>query len=170
MEEASGLAACLPEDADNLLVCMAAKDLSSELTTVARAYNEESVAKLRRAGVEHIISPNQTGGIRMAFSLLRPHVVSFLDCVISDAGIEFRLEQATLPETSKLVGQTLAEAGIPQRTGLIVIGLRRAGRLGPPIFNPGPDTHLEAGDVMIVLGGSEQVQQLRDYAGVKVEL
>lgn len=167
---ASGLAACLADDADNLLVCITARHLNPELTTVARAYNEESVEKLRRAGAEHVISPNQTGGIRMAFSLLRPHVVSFLDCVISDVGIELRLEQAAIPETSHLVGQTLAEARIPQRTGLIILGLRRAGQEGRLIYNPGPETHLNAGDVMIVLGGSQQVQQLREYAAVGVEV
>lgn len=168
VERASGLAACLADDADNLLVCLTARDLNPGIPIVARAYNEESVEKLRRAGAEHVISPNQTGGIRMAFSLLRPHVVNFLDCVISDAGIELRLEQATLPATSHLVGQTLAEARIPQRTGLIVLGVRRAGRGGALIYNPGPETRLEARDVMIVLGGSEQVKQLRDYAEVEV--
>jgi voltage-gated potassium channel len=170
VETAGGLATCLPDDADNLFVAMAARELNPNLTTVARAYNEESVEKLRRAGVEHVISPNKTGGIRMAFSLLRPHVVSFLDCVISDAGIEFRLEQATLPEGSHLVGRTLAEARIPQKTGLVVIGLRRAGQAGTPVFNPGPETRLQAADVMIVLGGSEQVQRLRDYAEVEVDV
>lgn len=167
---ASGLAACLADDADNLLVCITARHLNPELTTVARAYNEESVEKLRRAGAEHVISPNRTGGIRMAFSLLRPHVVSFLDCVVSDVGIELRLEQATIPETSHLAGRTLAEARIPQRTGLIVLGLRRLGHEGRLIYNPGPETRLQTGDVMIVLGESQQVQQLREYAAVGVEI
>jgi len=167
---AGGLAACLAEDADNLLVCLTARDLNPDLPMVARAYNEESIGKLRRAGAEHVISPNQTGGIRMAFTLLRPHVVSFLDCVISDAGIELRLEQATIPKGSHLVGLTLAEAKIPQRTGLIVLGLRRAGTAGPLLYNPGPETRLEAGDVMIVMGGSDKVQQLRDYTEVEVEM
>ena len=106
----------------------------------------------------------------MAFTLLRPHVVSFLDCVISDAGIELRLEQATIPASSHLVGQTLSGAGIPQRTGLIVLGLRRASSAGPPLYNPGPETRLEAGDVMIVMGEPERVQKLRDYAEVEVEI
>lgn len=171
VETARGLAACLADDADNLLVCLTASHLNPRLTTVARAYNEESLDKLRRAGAEHVVSPNQTGGIRMAFSLLRPHVVNFLDCVITDAGgMELRLEQATIPPGSHLVGQTLAEARIPQRTGLIVLGLRRAGSSGPPIYNPGPETHLQESDVMIVMGRSEQVQRLRDYAEVAVEL
>jgi voltage-gated potassium channel len=165
---ARGLAACLAEDADNLLVCLTARDLNRRLPIVARAYHEESVDRLRRAGADHVISPNQTGGVRMAFSLIRPNVVSFLDCVISDAGIELRLEEARIPPGSHLVGRTLAEAKIPQRTGLIVLGLRRAGDQGPPLYNPGPETRLEAGDVMIVLGGSDQVQQLREYVGVEV--
>ena len=171
IDRARGLASCLAEDADNLLVCLTARHLNPRLTTVARAYSEESLDKLRRAGAEHVVSPNQTGGIRMAFSLLRPHVVSFLDCVITDAGgMELRLEQATIPSGSHLVGHTLAEARIPQRTGLIVLGLRRAGSGGPPIYNPGPETRLEESDVMIVLGRSEQVQRLRDYAEVAVQL
>ena len=127
---------------------------------VARAYNEDSIGKLRRAGAEHVVSPNQTGGIRMAFTLLRPHVVSFLDCLISDAGIELRLEQATIPASSHLVGQTLSDARIPQRTGAA----------GPPLYNPGPETRLEAGDVMIVMGEPERVQKLRDYAEFEVEI
>ncbi len=170
VERAKGLAACLAEDADNLLVCITARHLKPSLNTVSRAYNEESVPKLRRAGAEHVVSPNVTGGIRMAYSLLRPHVVSFLDCVISDAGIELRLEQAAISGNSPLVGQSLAEARIPQRTGLIVLGLRRASQTGPPIYNPGPETRLGAGDVMIVLARSEQVEQLRQYAGGEVQL
>jgi voltage-gated potassium channel len=169
-QAAGGLAACLAEDADNLLVCLTAGDLNNNLPMVARAYNEESIQKLRRAGADHVVSPNQTGGIRMAFTLLRPHVVSFLDCVISDAGIELRLEQATLPASSHLVGQTLSDARIPQRTGLIVLGLRRACADGPPIYNPGPETCLEAGDVMIVMGEPKRVQKLKDYAEVEVEI
>lgn len=169
VEKARGLAACLADDADNLLVCITARDLNHELNVVARAYNEESVEKLHRAGADHVVSPNITGGIRMAFSLLRPHVVSFLDCVITDAGIELRLEQAEIPANSPLVGQTLAEARIPQRTGLVVLALRRAGQ-PTPTYNPGPETRLQTGDVMIVLGGSAQTQKLREYAGGAVKL
>ncbi len=169
VEQARGLAACLQDDADNLLVCITARDLNPKVNAVARAYNEESIEKLRRVGAEHVVSPNHTGGIRMAFSLLRPDVVNFLDCVISDAGIELRLEQATVPPGSHLIDRSLAEAGIPQRTGLIVIGLRRHGQKGPPIYNPGPETQLRQGDVMIVLGGSEQVRALREYADLEVQ-
>ncbi|NIN72621.1 MAG: potassium channel protein [Gemmatimonadetes bacterium] len=170
IQKARGLAACLADDAENILVCMTARHLNPELTMVARAYSEESLEKLRRAGAARVVSPNVTGGVRMAFSLLRPHVVDFLECAISGAGIELRLEQAAIPGGSHFVGQSLAELRIPQRTGLIVLSLQRARGKGPPIYNPGPETRLEAGDVMIVMGSSEQIQQLREYAGKEMEL
>jgi voltage-gated potassium channel len=170
IQKARGLAACLAADADNILVCMTARHLNPELTMVARAYSEESLEKLRRVGAVRVVSPNVTGGVRMAFSLLRPHVVDFLECAISGAGIELRLEQAAIPRGSHFVGQSLAELKIPQRTGLIVLSLQRVQEKAPPIYNPGPETRLEAGDVMIVMGSAEQIQQLREYAGKEMEL
>jgi len=65
-------------------------------------------------------------------------------------------------ERSPVAGQTLMEARIPQRTGLIVIALRkRADARQAFVFNPVGDTKLEAGDEVIVLGKEEQVSALR---------
>lgn len=170
IDKARGLAACLAADADNILVCITARHLKPDLMMVARAYNEESLEKLRRVGAVRVVSPNVTGGVRMAYSLLRPHVVEFLECAISSAGIEVRLEQAAIPPGSHFAGQSLAELRIPQRTGLIVLALQRPTAGTPPIYNPGPETQLEAGDTMIVMGSSEQIDQLREYAGKEMEL
>jgi len=100
----------------------------------------------------------------MASTLLRPHVVSFLDSAIMGPKMDLRLEEATIPEGSPLHGVKLADAGIPQKTGLVVIALQRGGDVGSQIYNPGPDTTLEQKDVMIVLGREGQVQALRDLA------
>jgi voltage-gated potassium channel len=159
---AAGLASCLTEDADNLLLVMTARGMNPEITIVARAKDEESVDKLRRAGADHVISPEVTGGIRMAATLLRPTVVSFLDVATTGHDIDLRLEEAPVPPGSALAGKTLAEARIPQRTGLIVLALRPATG-GAYRYNPGPESRLEAGDVMIVLGNTEQLQRLRTY-------
>lgn len=118
---------------------------------------------MRRAGADHVISPNITGGVRMAAMLLRPSVVSFLDTVTHEGELSLRLEQAQIQENTQLVGKTLAEAQIPQKTGLVVLALRPAGGDRPARYNPGPETRLEAGDVMIVLGQPEQVDRLREY-------
>jgi voltage-gated potassium channel len=156
VETAKGLAACLADDGDNLLVCLTARHLNPGLTTVARAFDEESIA------------PTLTGGIRMASTLLRPHVVSFLDSATVGPGIDLRLEEMALPPGSPLAGRTLADVRIPQTTGLIVIAVQRHGQ-GGQTYNPGPRTVLSEGDVMIVLGQEDQVRKLRRYAAHGLE-
>lgn len=163
VDAARGLAACLADDADNLLVCLTARDLNPGIATVARAHDEESMDRLRRAGADHVISPTLTGGIRMASTLLRPHVVSFLDSAVVGRDLDLRLEEATIPPGSPLTGRSLAEVGIPRRTGLVVIALQGHGADTEQVYNPGPETRLAEGDVMIVLGKPDQIERLREY-------
>ncbi len=167
IERARGLVACLSADTDNLFVCLSARDLEPDLTIVARAYEEETLDKLYRAGATHVVSPNLSGAIRMASMLVRPSVVSFLDIATRSSNLALRMEQTAIPEGSRLAGRTLAEARIPQETGLIVIGMRRNGD-GPEgqfVFNPLADTRIASGDELIVLGRTEQIQQLREHLG-----
>jgi voltage-gated potassium channel len=161
---ARGLAACLDQDGENLLLCLTAHHLKPELNVVARANEEESVDKLLRAGADHVISPIATGGIRMASMLLRPSVVSFLDVATTAGGeMTLRLEETVIPLQSKLVGKTLADARIPQRTGLVVLALRRGRGAADLVYNPGPETRLEPHNVLITLGREDQIRGLRSY-------
>lgn len=187
IEAARGLVACLSSDTDNLFVCLSARDLQPELTIVARAYDEQTMQKLYVAGADHVVSPNVTGGVRMASVLLRPNVVSFLDVMARGEGLALRLEQVDITPDSPLAGLSLAEARIPQRTGLIVIAIRagddalktpgggtRRRRDGTAHqafarsewrYNPGPDESLKPGDALIVLGKPEQIDGLTRLAG-----
>ena len=168
VQKARGLIACLSADTDNLFVCLTARDLRSDLEIVARAYEEETVPKLYRAGANHVVSPNASGAIRMAAFMLRPSVVSFLDVATRSPDLTLRLEQETVTETSPLAGQSLADARIPQNTGLIVIALRKRNPEGAEeaysyVFNPVATTRLDPGDIMIVLGAPEQIRSLRAF-------
>lgn len=169
IETARGLVACLSQDTDNLFVCLSARDLQSKLNIVARAYDEQTMQKLYVAGADHVVSPNVTGGVRMASVLLRPNVVSFLDVVARGEGLALRLEQIDVTAESPLAGQSLAEAQIPQRTGLIVIAIRTgaAREQEEPVwrYNPGPEQALRVGDTLIVLGKPEQIDELASLAG-----
>ena len=100
--------------------------------------------------------------------LLRPTVVSFLDVVARGEGLALRLEQVNVTENSPLADKSLAEAKIPQRTGLIVIAIRAGGRHDGSEwrYNPGPDESLRVGDSLIVLGKPEQIDDLASLAGV----
>jgi voltage-gated potassium channel len=168
VEKARGLITCLSADTDNLFVCLTARDLRSDLEIVARAYEEETVPKLYRAGANHVVSPNASGAIRMASFMLRPSVVSFLDVATRSPDLTLRLEQETVAASSTVAGRTLMDAKIPQNTGLIVIALRKKNPEGSEepysyVFNPVATTRLDPGDVMIVLGAPDQIRKLREF-------
>ncbi len=165
IHRARGLVASLSQDTDNLFVCLSARDLNPELAIVARASQEETRDKLFRAGATHVVSPEISGGIRMASMLLRPTVVSFLEVATRSSDHALRVEQMRVNEGDAVAGTTLEEARIPQETGLIVIALRRGGEGGDFQFNPVPSTRIEAGDELVVLGEPRQVNRLREYIG-----
>lgn len=163
VRRARGLITALSADTDNLFVCLSARALSPSLTIVARALDEEAMGKLYRAGADHCVSPNITGGVRMASMLLRPQVVSFLDVVMGEEELALRLEEVAVPGSSPLAGQTLAEARIPQKTGLIIIALYHRTEAGERrlVYNPGSGERVLGGDTLIALGEPDRIDQLR---------
>ena len=101
----------------------------------------------------------------MALILLRPEVVSFLDIVTRSEGLSLRFEQPVVQADSQLAGRTLIDARIPQKTGLIVIAVRKQiDQTREFVFNPAADTGLDIGDEMIVLEQPDQVDRLRNLA------
>ena len=164
--QAKGLISCLSADTDNLFVCLSARDLAARVTIVARAYEEETIDKMYRAGADHVVSPNVSSALRMASVLLRPSAVSFIDIATRSTDLALRMEQATVSARSMVSGGTLAEAKIPERTGLIVIAIRKQHSGNPEfVFNPSAFTRLDPGDEVIVLGKEEQIADLRAYVG-----
>ena len=164
--KARGLITCLSADADNLYVCLSARDLAARPTIVARAYEEESIDKLYRAGADQVVSPNVSSAIRMASVLLRPSVVSFIDIATRSPDLKLRMEQTQVREGSSIAGKTLEEARIPQQTGLIVIAIGKHTDAGLDfVFNPSRDTRIDSGDDVIVLGDPNQIDRLRTYVG-----
>ncbi len=164
IENASGLVSCLCLDTDNLFVCLSARHLNADLVVVARAEGESATAKMRRAGADHVVSPNVTGAIWIASVLARPSVAPLLGDATPGAHFSRHMEQVAVGAESKLAGSTLAEAQIPGKTGMVVVAVCRAGaEPGATMFNPGAATRIEAGDDLVVFGAEEQIRALRDY-------
>src|SRR5215471_6597791 len=122
VERARGLAACLPNDADNLYVVLTARDLNPGLHIVARAAEEQAEAKLIRAGANHVVAPTIIGGHRMAIALAKPAVSEFMDSITANQlGLEF--EQVEIGAKSSLLGQELRSMPIRADLDLVIISL-----------------------------------------------
>ena len=94
----------------------------------------------------------------MAAFALQPHVAEFLDVVMHDGSLEFRLEEVPLPQGSPLAGKSLRETHIRDSTGALVLALRD--RDGSFQTNPTPETVLAAGQILIAIGTEAQLEAL----------
>ncbi len=163
IEQAKGLIAGLGDDKDNVFIVLSARALNADLRIVARANEEENQEKLRKAGANELVSPNAIGGLRIASLMIRPRVVAFIDEMIRVTDQTLRFDEVEVADVQGLAGKTLAQSHIGRRTGLLVVAIR--GHDGALQFNPGGRTVLNRGDVLIVLGTSEQVAKLHDITG-----
>jgi voltage-gated potassium channel len=162
IERARVLVTTLTTDADNLFVTLTARSRRPDLFIVARARIESSEAKLAQAGANRVVNPQGIGGARMAAFVLHPHVAEFLDIVMHDGSLEFRLEEVSVPKGSPLAGRSLREAHIRDSTGALILALRDAD--GEFTTNPPPETVLEAGQILIAIGTEVQLKALADAA------
>lgn len=91
---------------------------------MSRAIDKGSPEKLKKAGANNTISPNEIGGSRMASLMLRPTVISFLDIITHAGEVVLDLEEVVIYKGSSLTNKTLREAKIPEKTGLIVLAIK----------------------------------------------
>jgi voltage-gated potassium channel len=150
IERARGLVAALATDADNLFVLLSAKGLNPGIYVATRAAEEGAEAKMRRAGADAVFAPYAITGHRLAQSLLRPHVVQFLDFTTKDVGEDIAIEQVRVSGASEMVSKTIKEMQLRKEVGVIVMAIRRES--GEMVFNPPADTAVQGGDYLIVMG------------------
>jgi voltage-gated potassium channel len=160
IDVAAGLVSAIASDAENVYVTLSAKVLNPSLHIAVRASDEQAEEKLQRAGATTVLTPYSYIGSRLAQSLLRPHVASFLD-VASTFGktdLDLEIEQLPVAAGSTLAAKTLQEAQLGRRYGVIVLAVRR--KSGDMLFNPQADVRLEDGDVLIAMGERQKLRQL----------
>ncbi len=152
---ASGLAAVLSTDADNLYVVISANMDNKPMAIVARAAEESAHRRLRKAGARHVINPYQAGAVRMARLLVHPGIESLLK-IVDGHHADLELAEFPIPAGGPLEGQTISESSLPER-GLTVISIHRSnGERQMPV---GGGDQLHAGDSILVVGRQDAVQQ-----------
>lgn len=160
---ARGLIAAVGSDAENVYTVLSARVLRPDLFIVGRAATEDAGVKMKRAGADRVVSPYEIGGMQIAQTALRPAVVDFVELATSSDSLELAMEQISIGDRSSLVNQSILDANLRQRFGVIVVGIQRHDKR--MAFNPEPDTIIGAGDKLVVLGRPESLKQLETEAG-----
>jgi voltage-gated potassium channel len=148
IERARSIIACADSDANNVFITLTARELRGDIAIVARAANEDTEKKLKRAGADRVISPYKSSGTEMARLALHPQLSG-----VVDVDGEYRMEEIVVDERCEAVGQTLDDI----RGGSMIVGLRRG-----PDFQPQPpaETMLKPGDVIVAMGTPRTLERL----------
>ena len=163
VKRAKGLAVVLASDAENVFTTLSVKVLNPDLFVVARAIEEETETKLKRAGADRIVKPYEIGAARMANLLLRPGVADFIDLVASDKGIDLNFEEIVVGSHSALHEKTIAEAKLLQSLNIMLVGIFREN--GVFSYNPPSTMEIKKGDRLIAIGQSEALTSLNALCG-----
>jgi voltage-gated potassium channel len=163
---AKGLAACLPDDADNVYAVLTARDLNHKLHIVARAVEEQAEPKLIKAGANRVVAPTITGSHRMAQALMRPAVADFMDSIAAE-NLDLGFEQIEVGHGSAYAGKRLRYTNILSELNVVIVAIRR--HKGNMTFNPSGDAILDAGDILIAIGRAESLIRMSELAGTARE-
>lgn len=160
---ARGLFLSLPTDEENLFVTISARNLAPKLRIVAKGIEVNADKKIAKAGADIVISPTFIGGMRMVSEMVRPAATTFLDMMLRDREKVFRVEEMTVRPGAALIGKSVDEARLAEKTGALLVALRREGSADYE-FNPPRERRIQAGDVLILIARPDMITALGKIA------
>jgi len=142
--KAAGVFAVTGDDSKNLVVSLSTKQLNPAARVVARVHDRRNVDKTRRAGADEIVSPDFTGGLRIASAMLRPHAVNLMDMMLHTAD-NLRVEEVLVPRGT---AATTVDA-LGRRREWLLVAIRDAQSQWN--FNPSGDARIVPGDTIVAI-------------------
>jgi voltage-gated potassium channel len=142
--DAAGVFAVTGDDSRNLMIILTARQLNPNVRVVARCHEIRNVAKMKKAGADVVISPDFAGGMRIASSMIRPHVVTFLDEMLRSEH-KVRLEEVAI--TAQQHRLSIGEIK-QQCPNCVILSVRNQQDF---IFNPADQLILQPGQTLIAM-------------------
>ncbi len=160
---AKALVASLHDDRDNLFVVLSARAMNEKLRIVSKADDVPTASKLKRAGANDVVLPALIGGMRIASQIVRPTVVQFLDEMLRDKQLRYRIEEVQVPAGSVLANKTIGDLAAAKLADALVMAVRDAS--GKTFYNPPPEQVIGPNAWLIVLARMDEVLKFRKALG-----
>ncbi len=165
IERARSVASVLSDDAANVFLTLTARELNATVQIIARAENPATEKKLLRSGASRVVMPTAIGATKIASLIARPAAEELL---MQDVGrqvlndeleqLGLKLQEHVIGKTSRLIGQKIGRIESGSHGGYLIIAVHRFD--GTMLREPPPETILQMGDTMMVLGHPAQMETL----------
>lgn len=133
----------------SILTAMLSKELGAK-RVVAKAADDLHAKLLIKAGADQVVQPERDSGVRLARSIAVDSVLDYF-ALTDDVSInELRLPYSW-------AGKSLVQLGIRTRYGVSVIAIKRGEKM---IVAIDPNSALEQGDVLVLLGSNHELEKL----------
>ena len=143
-------------DETNASIILSAKQAAPDLRVISLIEDPTVADYHEYAGADRIVSPRRLLGESIA-SKASTTVTTELGGTI-EIGEDFEIAELLVQQGSPLVGQSIAESRIRERTGANVIGAWFSGRFASP---PAPDDVIDAHTALLVAGHDEQLEAMK---------
>ncbi|MFC7071004.1 potassium channel family protein [Halobaculum lipolyticum] len=145
------------DDETNASVVLSARECSEELRVVSLVENEDVADYHRYAGADRVISPRRLLGESLGAKATASVADELGDGV--EIGEDFQIAELLVHHGSPLVGETVAESGIGERTGANVLGAWADGEFESP---PRPERVIDEHTVLLVVGNETELEALKE--------
>jgi len=186
LRNAKALVISVPEEAAAEMIVAAAHHANPGLPIIARAGAEDGISRLAELGATFVIHPELEGGLEMvrhtllelgfprrevdgyAEEVRRKHyeilaennnAQPLLKNILRAVG-EIEISWLEISNESPIIGRTLAESNLRERTGASVVALVRNNKLQA---NPKSSLVFLAGDRLGVIGEGSQINKLENF-------
>ena len=161
IDKASGVAAVLDTDQDNLFVTMSIKTIFPDIFLISRCAREENQTKLIRAGANKVINPYVSGGHRMAEILIKPQVEDSITVISpKNSKMNLTIDEISLRGVDKYEGITIKASGIRDKFDISVVGMMDDD--GKSIMNPASSEVLSTNQTIILIGEIEKMDMFKE--------
>ena len=154
----------LEDDAANVYLTIGLRDGLQEGRLIALASTQEHASKLRLAGANKVISKLQATSELIIEVLEKPNVTNIIHDILQE-DTALKTVQVTLEKGSSLVGESLHKLSLEVASELIVLAVVDAQLQTHFVFtSKGYRHHLEVGDVLVVIGYDEAIENFTRMA------
>jgi trk system potassium uptake protein len=120
------------------------------VNVVAKASSDVHAKLLQKVGADRVVLPEYEAGCALAQTLTRPGIFDRFELDPQHSIVEL-----TVPESFH--GKTILELRLRSDYGLNVLAIGRSQNFD---INPKPDRRLSAGDMLVVIGNTEDIDRL----------